>query len=188
MDIIGDELTRMIKPSDKVIDAGSGIGAISLAVAPLCKKVIAVDENPKVMEILRHRMVKQGICNIKPLVSDWIDAKIEPCDVAICTYSIGISRNPIGLQKLWMLCNRGLIITPKHAFLEYYAFSYIAERLGLSIKRGHKKSCIELDMLERLGAEVSCQSRAHDFGQPVDDLDEAWEYVKYRLRISNDFD
>lgn len=188
MDIIGNDLTDMISPPDEVIDAGAGIGPVSLAAAPLCRRVVSVDSSPDAITELNRRATKAGVTNIETVLGEWLTVQLAPCDVAICAYAIGISRDPRGLQKIMSLCKRGLILTTRGAFRGSYALGYIAKKLGLRPESDCPTGCLERGLLEGSGATVSCRPVVHDFGQPVDSVEEAWNYVRYQLKVGNEHD
>lgn len=48
-----------------VIDLGTGTGAFALAVAPLCRRVVAVDVSPAMLALLRANAERQGLHNIE---------------------------------------------------------------------------------------------------------------------------
>jgi hypothetical protein len=188
MDVIGDDLVDMISPSDVVVDAGAGIGPVSLAAAPLCQRVIAVDKLPGAIAILRQRVATAGVNNVETVVGDWLTVHLVPCDVVVCAYAIGVSRNPACLRKIWSVSNKGLILTSIGSFRESYAFNHVAAGLGLQLEQDCLSGCLERGLLEGLGATVTCRPVIHDFGQPVDSAEEAWEYVKHQLKVGDDLD
>ncbi|HVA90614.1 MAG TPA: class I SAM-dependent methyltransferase [Chloroflexota bacterium] len=48
-----------------VIDLGAGTGAFALAVAPLCRRVVAVDVSPAMLALLRAKAEQQGLGNLE---------------------------------------------------------------------------------------------------------------------------
>ncbi len=58
--ILGEVLQTEIEDSDTVLDAGCGIGAISLYVAALCKRVLAVDMQSEALKILQQKAEMSG--------------------------------------------------------------------------------------------------------------------------------
>ena len=48
-----------------VVDLGAGTGTFALAVAPLCRRVVAVDVSPAMLADLRAKAEQSGITNIK---------------------------------------------------------------------------------------------------------------------------
>src|SRR5918995_1662334 len=51
-------------PGSVVLDMGAGTGVFTAAVAPLCRKVIAVDVSPAMTEVLRARVEAGGLDNV----------------------------------------------------------------------------------------------------------------------------
>jgi SAM-dependent methyltransferase len=48
-----------------VVDFGAGTGTLALAVAPFCRRVIAVDVSPAMLKYLRARAEQQGLANVE---------------------------------------------------------------------------------------------------------------------------
>jgi len=48
-----------------VVDLGAGTGTFALAVASHCKRVVAVDVSPTMLEIMRANVEKQGLTNVE---------------------------------------------------------------------------------------------------------------------------
>jgi ubiquinone/menaquinone biosynthesis C-methylase UbiE len=51
-------------PHATMIDAGAGVGTFALAVAPLCREVIAFDVSPAMTAALGQRVVEAGLDNV----------------------------------------------------------------------------------------------------------------------------
>src|SRR5262249_17916933 len=47
-----------------VVDLGAGTGVFALAVAPHCRRVIAVDVSPAMVEVLQHKVADAGADNV----------------------------------------------------------------------------------------------------------------------------
>jgi ubiquinone/menaquinone biosynthesis C-methylase UbiE len=56
--------TRGLGPDSVVVDLGAGTGTFTLAVAPFCGRVIAVDVSPAMVTRLRERAAQLGIANV----------------------------------------------------------------------------------------------------------------------------
>lgn len=50
-----------------VVDLGAGTGTFALAVAPLCRRVVAVDVSPAMLRSLGERATRLGIANVEPV-------------------------------------------------------------------------------------------------------------------------
>jgi SAM-dependent methyltransferase len=63
-----DDLDALVRyglgPDSTVVDLGSGTGVFSIAAAPLCRQVMAVDVSPPMCDALRTRVDELGIENI----------------------------------------------------------------------------------------------------------------------------
>jgi SAM-dependent methyltransferase len=66
------EAIRMVgvKPTDRVLDVGTGPGVLAFEVAPLVSSVTAVDFSPGMIEELDARKVRNGVTNLDALVMD----------------------------------------------------------------------------------------------------------------------
>jgi len=64
-----DELERLqrlgLGAASTLIDLGSGTGALALAAAPLCRRVVAVDVSPAMLSVVRERARKHGLDNLE---------------------------------------------------------------------------------------------------------------------------
>lgn len=181
--ILGEIFYREILESDTVLDAGSGIGAISLYVAPFCKKVKAVDSQAGALKILREKAQNLGVQNVETYLGRWPDVDVGYADVAICTYSPPISRSITGLQKLIDVTKRtGIILTPNKNMHDNEVFSELASILGIQRKSFNcSNGCWEKGFLESKGVKLQCSLISHDFSQPVSDYGEAWDFIRNQL-------
>ncbi len=181
--ILGEVLQTEIKDSDTVLDAGCGIGAISLYVAAICKRVLAVDMQSEALKILQQKAEMSGRENVKTYLGMWPEVEMEEADVTVCTYSPPISRNNKGLEKLLNLTRRtGIILTPCLDMKDNDAINGLACQLGLPDKNiPCANGCWEKGFLESKGLDVKCQILVHDFSQPVKDYQEAWNFLRHQL-------
>lgn len=63
---------RGLDRSSTVIDLGAGTGTFSLAVAPFCRRVIAVDVSRAMLARLEARAAETGIGNIEPVLAGFL--------------------------------------------------------------------------------------------------------------------
>jgi len=65
-----------------VVDLGAGTGTFAIAVAPLCRNVVAVDVSPAMTAMLRDRVAALGIANVRVADGGFLsyDHAGEPAD------------------------------------------------------------------------------------------------------------
>ncbi len=63
-----------IEPGDMVVEVGPGLGALTLALAPLCRKVVALEVDRGVFAALGEVLSEAGVENVEPLHTDALAA------------------------------------------------------------------------------------------------------------------
>ena len=53
-----------ISPEDIVLEIGAGLGALTIPVARVAQKVVAVDKDPKIIDILRTEIIANNLSNV----------------------------------------------------------------------------------------------------------------------------
>ena len=68
---------------DTVVDLGAGTGAFALAVAPHCRRVVAVDVSPPMLRFLREEAGRRGTANVEPVRAGFLTYEHQgaPTDV-----------------------------------------------------------------------------------------------------------
>ena len=101
-----DRFVKMMNPQADwtVLDVGCGPGTLALPLAPLVKKITAVDFSAEMLNELQARCATQGITNVKSLQASWTDdwqAKNIPIhDVAIASRSMSVEDLGRALRKV----------------------------------------------------------------------------------------
>lgn len=69
-------------PASTVVDFGTGTGTFALAAASSCKRVIAVDISPAMIEALRLKVAEQGATNVDCVQAGFLtyEHEIEPVE------------------------------------------------------------------------------------------------------------
>jgi ubiquinone/menaquinone biosynthesis C-methylase UbiE len=62
---LDDLRSRGLGPASTLIDLGAGTGTFALAAASVCKRVIAVDVSPAMVEATRAKIAEQGVLNVE---------------------------------------------------------------------------------------------------------------------------
>lgn len=72
-----------LPPNAVVADIGAGTGYFSLRIAPLVPqgKVLAVDIQPEMLEILQENLEAQQINNVEPILGDATDPHLPPTSI-----------------------------------------------------------------------------------------------------------
>jgi ubiquinone/menaquinone biosynthesis C-methylase UbiE len=73
---VGEEvalLQRMgLDETGTLVDLGAGTGAVALAAAPSCRRVVAVDVSPAMLDALREKAERLGLANIEWVQSGFL--------------------------------------------------------------------------------------------------------------------
>jgi ubiquinone/menaquinone biosynthesis C-methylase UbiE len=79
-------LGPLIRPSDRVLDLGCGIGRVTRYVAPLCREVWAVDISPHMLELARARLAE--LPNVRFALSNEASLTAPPTGSIDFAYSL----------------------------------------------------------------------------------------------------
>ncbi len=76
--------------SSVVIDLGSGTGQFALAVAPICRRVVAVDVSPVMIERLQSKVDEAAINNVQVAAGGFLtyDHMGDPADIVYSRYAL----------------------------------------------------------------------------------------------------
>ena len=75
-----------ITPDTTLIDVGAGTGRHSLALAPLVRRVTAVDPSAAMLGLLRQDLADQRLENVDAIESEWMETDVERSDIVICSH------------------------------------------------------------------------------------------------------
>lgn len=96
----------LVKPTDRVLEIGAGLGADSLRFASSCASVTALEMNEDCLQVLRHRAACCGLDNLRPLQGAWETFEpSEPFDVSYSSMCPAIC-NLEELQRLERMTRR----------------------------------------------------------------------------------
>lgn len=162
--LIAEELATSISPGEIVLDAGCGIGIVSLALAQSVKKVIALDTNALAIDTLRSRAKAQHCTNLEAIVADAFTYPIpHSCHTIVCTFFAQA-------EELLRLCGEGrtiLVITR----------DYEEHRFSLSGRKSKRMTYQSLaKMLDSHGIAHTDNLFELDMGQPFRSIDAACRF------------
>ena len=75
-------------PGETLLDIGAGGGRLALPLALTCGAVTAVEPSPSMCGVLRETAAEYSIENVSIVESSWLDADVEPADVALCSHVV----------------------------------------------------------------------------------------------------
>jgi ubiquinone/menaquinone biosynthesis C-methylase UbiE len=76
--------------SSVVVDLGCGTGQFALTVAPVCRRVVAVDVSPMMREHLRRKLGEAGFDNVEVATAGFLtyDHTDDPADIVYSRYAL----------------------------------------------------------------------------------------------------
>lgn len=83
-----EALRSRLLPGETLLDIGAGGGRLALPLALTCRAVTAVEPSPSMCAVLRETAAEYGIKNVSIVESGWLDADVEPADVALCSHVV----------------------------------------------------------------------------------------------------
>jgi SAM-dependent methyltransferase len=98
--------------SSVVVDLGSGTGQFALAVAPSCRRVVAVDPSPVMIKRLRHKVVEARVGNVEVAAAGFLtyDHVGDPADVVYSRYALHHLPDfwkAMALRRVWAMLRPG---------------------------------------------------------------------------------
>ncbi len=94
-----EDILRLVRPGDSILDVGAGGGRIAIPVAQQCRQVTAVDPSQSMLERLNEHAGKWGVRNIQTVASTWEAAEVGPADVVICAHVMYTVRDPVAFVR-----------------------------------------------------------------------------------------
>ncbi|MBW6462006.1 MAG: 16S rRNA (adenine(1518)-N(6)/adenine(1519)-N(6))-dimethyltransferase RsmA [DPANN group archaeon] len=96
--IIGVEIREAeVSDKDTVLEIGAGYGALTIELAKVAKKVIAVELDSELAEILQDRLTEENITNVEIIQGDILKVTIPPFDKCVANIPYQISSKIVEL-------------------------------------------------------------------------------------------
>jgi len=180
----GQPLRALIAKDDTVLDLGCGIGAASIMLSPWCGKIIAMDQDESALSHLAANMQDLNIHNIEILHDSWPSkTSINKADVIIALHVQKAMRSFSNVKSVFESAKKGGFIASQAPVSEQdEPFRELKEALG--IQPNFEKcdnACYIKGALEALGANVTCEKKVYDFGQPLDTMEEVFQFISWQL-------
>jgi SAM-dependent methyltransferase len=103
-----------VKPSDTILDIGSGPGDLAVPLAKKAMRVTAIDISTVALNHLEERAEKEKLINITSLAKRWEDIElgtdIEQYDIVVASYSLTMLDLAAALSKMNSAANRAVYI------------------------------------------------------------------------------
>lgn len=82
--------TLGLDPASQVVELGPGTGQFTLAVAPECARVVAVDVSPIMLDVLRAKLADAQLDNVRVVQAGFLTYQHDgpPADVVYSRYSL----------------------------------------------------------------------------------------------------
>lgn len=77
-----------LSPGMTVLDIGAGVGRWTVPLAARAERVTAVEPVEGMRRVLRERLAARHVANVSIVDVPWLDAIVEPHDVAVAAYSM----------------------------------------------------------------------------------------------------
>jgi len=89
-----EELERLralgLNDAATLVDLGAGTGALALAAAPFCRRVVAVDVSPAMLAALRHKATQRKLRNVESVRSGFLtyEHSGDPADFVFSRHAL----------------------------------------------------------------------------------------------------
>lgn len=182
----GKHIKNLVEGVDSVLDLGCGIGAASIMIAPLCGKVIALDQDEKALNFLKAKIREQGIANIETVYQKFPYQEILSADVVIVLHAGNIMKSVENIKRVYESAKKGGYIACNGlSFRQEEPFYRLKEELGIRLNAENcDNGCFVKGALEALGAVVNCEEKIYQFGQPLDSMDEVAQFIAWQINAN----
>ena len=182
-DRLADWMRPHLQTSDRVCDAGCGLGYLSLALAPYVQQITAVDRNDDALHVLRENCAAQGIGNIETRCGDLFHmTPATPYDAMVFCF-FGRMEEITAIAKAQC---RGTVF----AFKKNYATHRFSVQQHPA---GNDSFTVAKKWLNAHGVPFTAQETELELGQPFTSLDDARQFFEIYSRdtdkslITDDF-
>jgi SAM-dependent methyltransferase len=174
-----------VGPETDVLDVGAGTGRHTLSLAPVVRRVTAVDPSAAMLSFLRTDLQDQRITNVGVVEGDWLEVNVEPADVVICSHVL------YPIADVVPFVERLAAHARKRVFV-YLRVDPLPTDMGLWPEfHGHalqaQPSALDLlNLLAQIGTVASYEVVQHRFGWTFANKDEAVDQLANTLCLRED--
>lgn len=115
----GEAVARMIRPDDRVLECACGTGAISVAIAPVCARLVATDYSEGMLSQARKKLATHSNVTVEQADITALSYATDSFDVAVAGNVIHLLPDPAqALRELARVVKPGgMIIVPTYVSL-----------------------------------------------------------------------
>ena len=132
----GEAVVRMIRPDDRVLECACGTGAISVAIAPVCARLVATDYSEGMLSQARKKLATHSNVTVEQADITALSYATDSFDVAVAGNVIHLLPDPAqALRELARVVKPGgTIIVPTYVIPKKRAhtmFLSVISRFGV---------------------------------------------------------
>ena len=174
-----------VRPETAVLDVGAGTGRHTLALAPLVRRVTAVDPSAAMLSFLRADLGNQHITNVDVVEGDWLKVNVEPADIVICSHVLYPIADVVPFvqrlsaharERVFVYLRVDPLPTDMGLWSEFYGQPLQAQPSALDL----------LNLLAQVGIVASYQIVQHRFGWTFANKEEAINQLANTLCLRED--
>jgi len=119
-----NELKPIVKKDFEVLDIGAGTGALTIPLAKLTKKVVALDPSDRALNFLKTKALQEGITNIQFRRETWEEAKdLGTFDMVLCSHTLYFIQNWVrSINKMLDVTKKYLVLVVHSNDCEFARF------------------------------------------------------------------
>ena len=126
---------RGLGPGSTLIDLGAGTGTFALAAAPHCKRVIAVDVSPAMVETIRARSASRGAHNVVAVQAGFLTYQHHDDPVTAIYTRNALHHLPDRWKAVALRRMAGLLVPGGTLRLRDLVYSFSADEAEAGIRR-----------------------------------------------------
>ena len=179
-----EALRSRLLPGESLLDVGAGGGRLALPLALTCRTVTAVEPSPSMCAVLRETALEYNIENVSIVESRWLDATVEPADVALCSHVVYVVEDIGPFVRKMDDHARRLVLSILFQSPPPSQISGIWEQVHG--EKRHGLPCLPefLPVLEELGMRPEVTELDEQPPRGFDSLEEAKESIARRLFVT----
>jgi SAM-dependent methyltransferase len=126
---------RGLGPDSTLIDFGAGTGTLAVAAAPFCKRVVAVDISPAMVEAIRARAAGAAVANVEAVQAGFLGYAHDGDPVAAIYTRNALHHLPDAWKAVALRRMAGLLAEGGTLRLRDLVFSFPADGAEAGIRR-----------------------------------------------------